>query len=477
MSRESLDINPLLIYVERNERQRKTVTIDDLIPSITARGVLQPIIVEPASEKQAGLGFKFKLIAGERRLTTVKFLKLDSIPARMFSNLSELERQTIEFEENVRRNDLTWQDRATAAMRVHRLHKAIAASEGNPDWTETRTAETAGFNAPWFLRSLDVAEALEANDPAIANCDSLSAASTILVRRKARRAADVVDRVMNLEAEIAPMAGAEISAVGGLSVADVTDNEPTPNMAHTGGKPATAAPSFAIECADMMATLPTYSGKKFNLLHCDLPYGVPLNGQANQGAFEGGGYESSPDIYWALLDSLATNWDKFMYSSSHVMFWISMEFYEETLTFFERNFPQLKMQRTPLIWAKTDNKGIIPDALRGPRRIYEACLFGSSNDRKIVKPVGNAYPCPSAKEIHTNEKPQPMLNHFLSMFVDESTRIIDPTCGSGSAIRAAATLGASAGLGLEFNPEFASRASKALETQIKLAALAGKIGA
>jgi DNA modification methylase len=61
-----------------------------------------------------------------------------------------------------------------------------------------------------------------------------------------------------------------------------------------------------------------------------------------------------------------------------------------------------------------------------------------------------------------SEKPEPMLRHFFGMLVDENTILLDPTCGSGSALRAADSLGARAVLGLERNPEFAGLARDAL---------------
>lgn len=470
---DQLYVDPRSVLVDRPNRQRKVIKIDDLIPSVRARGILQSIIIEPLADSGQHL---YKLIAGERRLTTAIFLELSGIPARLFSNLSDLDRQLIEFEENVKRLDLTWQERAEASLRIHQIYSAQAEAAGEESWSETKSAQMAGLSESHFINSVAAAEALAAGDKAIADCPTLSAAMTILVRRRERQAAAFVANVLETEEEIAPTLGVEIVGTSPIGEAMLTDV--LPDLGDQPKAPAPvppAAASFSIQQADMIEFLATYSGRRFNLLHCDLPYGVPLNGMANQGAFEGGGYESNPDLYWQLFNALADHWDKFMLPQSHVLFWISMEFYTETMDFFERRFPQLVMQKTPLVWGKTDNKGIIPDALRGPRRIYEACLFGASDDRKIVKPIGNFYGAPSAKEIHTNEKPQPMLNHFLSMFVDETTRILDPTCGSGSSIRAAHTLGAGYGLGLEFNPEFAERASTALKNQIKLADLAKKV--
>jgi predicted RNA methylase len=48
------------------------------------------------------------------------------------------------------------------------------------------------------------------------------------------------------------------------------------------------------------------------------------------------------------------------------------------------------------------------------------------------------------------------------MCVDSTTRLLDPTCGSGSALRAAKSLGASAVLGLERDASYADEARRSL---------------
>jgi DNA modification methylase len=117
---------------------------------------------------------------------------------------------------------------------------------------------------------------------------------------------------------------------------------------------------------------------------------------------------------------------------------------------------------------KSDGTGILPDPERGPRQIYETCLLASRGDRKIVRAVANAYSAPTVRDTHMSEKPEPMLRHFFGMLVDENTIMLDPTCGSGSSLRAAESLGARRVLGLEINPEFAGLARNALERSRKL---------
>jgi DNA modification methylase len=59
-------------------------------------------------------------------------------------------------------------------------------------------------------------------------------------------------------------------------------------------------------------------------------------------------------------------------------------------------------------------------------------------------------------------KPEPVLRNFFRMFVDETTLMLDPTCGSGSSLRAAESLNARYTLGLEIDADFAKQANAAL---------------
>jgi DNA modification methylase len=70
---------------------------------------------------------------------------------------------------------------------------------------------------------------------------------------------------------------------------------------------------------------------------------------------------------------------------------------------------------------------------------------------------------PTVRDRHMSEKPEPMLRHFFRMLVDDNSLVLDPTCGSGSAIRAAESLGAKIAIGLEINEEYTQRARLALQ--------------
>ena len=209
---------------------------------------------------------------------------------------------------------------------------------------------------------------------------------------------------------------------------------------------------------------PNYSGEPFNLIHCDFPYGVNVFGGKWSGRETWHNYDDGADIYLKLIECLCTNLDRIMAHSAHMIFWLSadIKIQAKTLEMFAELAPTLSFCNFPLVWVKSDNVGIVPDPKREPRRIYETALIASREDRLLVKPVSNAIASPTNKEHHPHTKPEPVLKHFLQMFVDSNTRFLDPTCGGGSSLRAAEALGAEHVIGLEINDEYVANARRAL---------------
>ena len=82
-------------------------------------------------------------------------------------------------------------------------------------------------------------------------------------------------------------------------------------------------------------------------------------------------------------------------------------------------------------------------------------MLATFGDRKIVAPrsISFASPRESRTRIHRSQKPMAVLEHFFSMFVDDSSRVLDPTAGSGTSLLTAHHAGAPTVLGLELDPE------------------------
>ena len=140
-----------LIHVDREKRQRREISTDDLEISMRARGLIHPIIV-----KDNGDG-SYELIAGERRYTTATKLGWTNIPVRFADGLSVLELELIELEENVKRKELPWQDKLNAIKGLHERYLGL-----DPEWTRAQTAEAIGLSEGDVSLFMSIAEESEA---------------------------------------------------------------------------------------------------------------------------------------------------------------------------------------------------------------------------------------------------------------------------------------------------------------------------
>ena len=456
-------IDPKLIHVDRESRQRRIIDTSDLEPSIRQHGVLSPLLVEARGEE-------LWLIFGERRLTTALKLGLALVPVRLASELTPIERQLIELEENVKRSDLTWRDQCAAIGKLHESY--VVAAPADAPWTQTATAEKLGFSPTHIGRTLRVFRDLDS--PKIAGAPELVSAFNILVRSDERKCADALSDLMETTAAVLAPPAAQPTATAQDASTAPTD-APAPAAPPVPAAP--LAPPESILQTSFLTWAPSYDGPRFNFIHCDFPYGIDFNA-----GFGGAGavllsrtaeeraanrattYDDSPDTYWSLCRCLAENLDRICAHSAHLMFWTSADQIAETLEFFRQHAPSLIFRKIPLIWHKSDNRGILADPKRAPRHIYEVALIAAREDRLLVRATSDVYSAPTDKSHHPSTKPEPMLRYFFQMFVDEGSKVLDPTCGGGSALRAAESLGAAQVLGLEIDPDHCAAARSALRS-------------
>lgn len=213
--------------------------------------------------------------------------------------------------------------------------------------------------------------------------------------------------------------------------------------------------SRPVLCGDFIEWSKSYKGPKFNFMHCDFPYGVGMHksGQASRAL---GGYEDTKDIYFDLLNAFVENYQNFGSSIAHVMFWFSQKYQAETREALAR-IPGAKVFPFMLIWHKSDGKGIVPDQMREGRRTYETALLVSVGDRSITRIANMSCSAPTdSNRDHVSRKPPGVLAHFFPMFIEPGkTRLLDPTCGSGSALVVGKSQGAEV-FGIEMDPEHAA---------------------
>lgn len=459
------------ITVDREGRQRRELTgIEELAGSIRRNGLIQPIVIDKNN----------KLVAGERRYTAWGLLFAEDpkqwgkIPARYTTELRSAELTIIELEENIKRHQLNWKDECIAVTRYHSAMK-----EEVEGWTSEDSYTNLNIAQPNFNKQLAVGKELLANNPKIHAADGWNGAYNLIKREKERRFADVMNELGDTLQEMDEDNAAKKKA----PLAQGVGQPPTPadapsNVLEVQEPPPVnlpAPPTDPIIHADFHDWVKEYTGKRFNLIHCDFPYGINHQDSDQGGADRWGSYEDTPEVYFDLCQTLTNNLDRIAYPSCHIFFWFSMTYYQWTLDHFTK--AGLVVNPFPCVWHKTDNKGLLPDPNRGPRRVNETAFLMSRGDRKIVSPIANTYGAPTAKSsaIHLSEKPVPMLDHFMRMLVDDFTELLDPTCGGGSALRAAEQRGAKRVLGLERDQEFARLANAALKQDRTLRALNSKM--
>lgn len=406
------------IQVLREERQRKELrNIDELAESIHRIGLIHPLVVTR----------DLVLVAGERRLTAIRTLGWTSVSVQYVDDLPEADLHAIELEENIKRQDITWQERALAMERYQQIRTA----QTGQTVSQNDLAKELGLTSADVSRNISVAKELLAGNERVMKADKFSTALNSVLRENQRKQSSAVTK---LEAKA------------------------TSAVAMPGEVPVIKEKVVPLLNEDFHEWAAAYCGPKFNLIHCDFPYGVGMH-KSDQGAGqEFGQYADTKDVYFALIETLEMSMSNVIHDSAHLVFWFSMDYYEYTRAALTNM--GWRVNPFPLVWFKSDNTGIIPDAQRGPRRVYETAFFASRGDRLLTQKgaVSNVFAGPGrGKEIHMNEKPVPMLQHFLSMVCDEYSLVLDPTAGSANVLKAATALGAPTVLGLERDTEFYAR--------------------
>lgn len=126
---ENIDVNP---YQPRTEFEQ--TELQELAESIKSHGIIQPLIVMSEND------WKFRLIAGERRLRAAKLAGLKTVPA-ISRTLNQQQQLEVALIENVQRSDLRPLEQAVAYEKLvdqfNMTHDKIGKSVGKATSTIT----------------------------------------------------------------------------------------------------------------------------------------------------------------------------------------------------------------------------------------------------------------------------------------------------------------------------------------------------
>lgn len=458
------------------ERQRKQARADEaLLQSIRQNGLFNPIIIHTDGT----------LVAGERRLDAFRQLNETHILVRMFEDLTPMAAHLIELQENLAREQLTWQEQTAAIASYHEMRKA-----GYQGWTSMGTASDLGFSEGYISKVIAVARYLEdeevrgaatfngaynlidgranrtlaaAQARGIAVADGMSRALPKIIPADATREEKTAMLLEGMQDSVDNAGSAAMTILEKLDNADLAQRalRESANVER-----ATSADERIIH-ASFLDWAGNYSGPLFDVIHCDFPYGKDYTGSNTRRTGRATTtplYADTADIYFALVDTLLAEQDRLLLPQAHCIFWFDMKHYCWTVEQFRAAGWNL-VQPFPLLWTK-NYQGVAADPQRRPRHCYETALMFSRGDRLIRKLDKDHFEETVDEKLHTSQKPLRMLRHFLQLVVDEHTAVLDPTCGSGSALAAASQLGAARILGVELEESNVDIARFFLEREI-----------
>ena len=217
MNRTQLPINEII--VQDRQRDCKPEAVESLAVSMSALGLIQPVVVN--QEK--------RLIAGGHRIAAAVKLGWTVIDVVYKETLSEAELQELELTENIKRSDLTWQERVLAVAKIHALKKRTAALASS-NWGQKETGDLLNISQGYVSYAIAVAKALQAfgKETEIWQCDNVTDAYTLIMRWQQEVAEeDLAKRhVASKPVPVVAPISIEAASTFDLSAFDVDDSPP-----------------------------------------------------------------------------------------------------------------------------------------------------------------------------------------------------------------------------------------------------------
>ena len=430
-----ISYSDVVVPENRQRKEFDEVALVELVDSISKPiGLMQPIVLRDDGKT---------LVAGERRLRACqaiygdddnkKTLGLDfhwafmhdglevpwgKIPFVKLGDLSPEAIREAELEENIRRVDLTWQERVAAQAG---LHEHLLAA--NPQHTLTATAQRihgAGANK---RKVNEVSEAVQLakflSDPLVANAPD---------EKTARRA--IRDDLARQERRAR------------LSTLDISRS--THKL-------------FLGNCYDRALT--DSSPVLFDCIVTDPPYGIDANATGQTFDGDAHDYDDSEAAFAQILDRLPRLCASLCKPKAHVYVFCDIRRFTELFVAFELG--GFTVWHKPIIWDK-GTVGSYGNIEYGPRACYDAILFANHGKRPAIGGARDVINIAQRTDHeHPAGKPVELYAELLKRSVLPGDTVADLFAGSGPIFLAAKQHSCTA-YGWELNEKYHEMAAGAL---------------
>ena len=438
----SIHRDKLILSPDRQRQEFDPEALTDLSNSILMNGLLHPIVVRETPHGPV-------LVAGERRLRAMgdlwamgesircngRLWEPYAVPYITLGELSPLEAEEAELDENFRRKDLTWQEQSAALARLHRLRQAQAEAIGEVQQRHETVSEIVSMGTVTKDRtvahqSLVLADHL--SNPEVARASTAKEAFKILKRDEERKK----------NAQLAERVGRSF-------------NSSRHKLEH-------------LNCLDWLVSCPANT---FDIILTDPPYGMGAD-QFGDGAGRLSNnehhYTDSYEHWLELMEVFTHHAFRVTKPQAHCYIFCDFDRFHELKSMMQD--AGWYVFRTPIIVYKTDS-GRVPLPEHGPRRQHEYCLYAIKGNKPTTGIYSDVIPCRLEENIgHGANKPIELFTDLLRRSARPGDTVLDAFAGTGTIFPAAHSLKLYA-TGLELNPEYYGICVKrlnALDEQVEM---------
>jgi site-specific DNA-methyltransferase (adenine-specific) len=419
-----------LTVLARQRSSSDAKAVQELAESIRSNGLIHPIVVRETADGHV-------LVAGERRLQALNILwhlgegckcggeyfDIDSIPCIALSDLSEDDAYEIELEENIRRVDISWQDRCAAVASLYeKRHRETGTPPTIKELTDEIYHTDTGGSSTFVREQLLVSRYLD--DPDIAGATSAGDALKLLKRKESLARSAAYGREI----------GSSFTAA-----------------AHT---------LMQGDCLELMLNL---ADQSFDVILTDPPYGIDAQEFGDSGGKTWGGhkeYDDSFESWQNLIAEFAIHSYRLAKPEAHAYVFCDIDNYHSLWECMAT--AGWKCFRTPLIWVNpTANRAPWPQS--GPHRRWQMILYAKKGDKPVTKLYSDVITVPSDANLnHHAQKPVALYVDLLRRSVGPGHSVLDCFAGTGTILPAAHELQCKA-TAIELDPAAYGIAAKRLE--------------
>ena len=458
------------IIVNRSERIRRDPkeverNAAQIADSLMLVGPISPIMLNEANE----------LIAGECRLEAYKLLGQDEVPVVRRLKLERAMELMIELDENTRRAEMCWQDKALAIAAVHDRESKMS-EDRKKQWSLRATGELVNQSHSYVRDCLIVATALRRDDKEVWDAKSFDQAKQILIGRK-EQAAMAAAAKHSADMLVIPSIPKATKPSGIISIQLGTTQSTPQSVVVTDPEEVKAMRMvkisdrlFNTDCTDLMKNV--LAEKSVDAIITDIPYGIDMDLMEDMHGIDQMRSTHDVDQNVEQMKPFLEGAFRVLKDNTYLFFFYAQQHQEKLATWGrEVGFNVLDWN---LLWLKPHScKNNAPHI--NPTKSYEPVMVMKKGSPRLAKPMTKCHlevdGMPD-KRLQSNPfaKPLDFINQMiLDPILFPGMTILDPFAGGGSILRACILRGCKI-IGCEIDkqrfPELENRVKETYKTML-----------